>query len=74
MFYFLSIILSLLALVYANALDSGRIINGHDVSEGKYPFIVSLQYGDNPCNPIKAKGHFCAGSVINDNTILTVCI
>ncbi len=49
--------------------DSGRIINGHDVPEGKYPFVVSLQESSSPCH---SKGeHFCGGSVINDNTILT---
>ncbi len=47
------------------------IINGHEVPEGKYPFIVSLQSGDRPCGDTQPGYHFCAGTIINDNTILT---
>lgn len=45
------------------------IINGQEVPEGKYPFMVSLQVGDTPCK--EAGFHFCSGTIINDNTIMT---
>lgn len=60
------------ALVHAKNVDSGRVINGHDVPEGKYPFMVSIQQVKTPCDFTNELGfHFCGGSVINDNTILT---
>lgn len=69
----LSIPFSLSTLVHASAPlgnDSGRVIHGQDVPEGKYPFIVSLRYSPySPCEYLRH--HFCGGSVINDNTILT---
>lgn len=40
-----------------------RIINGHDSKPGDWPFMVSLMYHGNQ--------HFCGGSILNDNTILT---
>ena len=45
-----------------------RIINGFDVAEGKWPFMVSIQYYH---NLITGTQHFCGGTILNDNTILT---
>uniref|UniRef100_A0A1A9ZI73 Lectizyme n=1 Tax=Glossina pallidipes TaxID=7398 RepID=A0A1A9ZI73_GLOPL len=39
----------------------GRIINGHEAEKGEAPFIVSL----------KTTSHFCAGSIIAENWVLT---
>ncbi|KAL9931096.1 lectizyme-like [Glossina fuscipes fuscipes] len=39
----------------------GRIINGHEAEKGEAPFIVSL----------KAGSHFCGGSIIAENWVLT---
>ncbi|XP_026844986.1 lectizyme [Drosophila persimilis] len=39
----------------------GRIINGHEAQAGEAPYIVSLQ----------TSSHFCAGSIINENWVLT---
>nr|Q4TTV7.1 RecName: Full=Lectizyme; AltName: Full=Proteolytic lectin; Flags: Precursor [Glossina austeni]AAY59001.1 proteolytic lectin [Glossina austeni] len=41
---------------------AGRIINGHEAEKGEAPFIVSLKAG---------KGHFCGGSIIAENWVLT---
>lgn len=72
-FLIITIIVTFLAHVYAKngSSDSGRVVNGQDVPEGKYPFIVSLQSIKKPCETKTADSHFCGGSVINDNTILT---
>ncbi|XP_054084124.1 lectizyme-like [Zeugodacus cucurbitae] len=43
------------------AFASGRIINGHEAQKGEAPYIVSL----------RAISHFCAGSIINENWVLT---
>uniref|UniRef100_A0A6M2E2R8 Putative secreted protein n=1 Tax=Xenopsylla cheopis TaxID=163159 RepID=A0A6M2E2R8_XENCH len=40
----------------------GRIVGGHDTSIDKYPFQVSLGYGN---------GHNCGGSLIAKNWVLT---
>lgn len=61
----------LISSAHANTEDSGRVINGHDVPEGKYPFIVSLQQLNIPGVDFLGSSHFCGGSVLNDNTILT---
>lgn len=45
-----------------NRLVTGRIINGADASEGQFPYMVSLQY---------AFGHFCGGSLISADWVLT---
>ncbi len=46
------------------ARAQARIVNGTAATEGSWPFIVSLRHrSDN--------GHFCGGSVIADNLILT---
>ncbi|EDW03281.1 lectizyme [Drosophila grimshawi] len=62
----------LLALAVASAsanvigmpgFPEGRIINGHEARPNEAPFIVSLQ---------TTKGaHYCAGSLINERTVLT---
>jgi secreted trypsin-like serine protease len=41
-----------------------RIVNGTGAAEGSWPFIVSLRHSSD-------NGHFCGGSVIADNLILT---
>ncbi|EDW75496.1 uncharacterized protein Dwil_GK23888 [Drosophila willistoni] len=41
----------------------GRIINGQEAEPGAAPFIVSLQ--------TESGSHFCGGSIINANTVLT---
>ena len=56
-------------LVFPGALGieehpSPRIVNGDKVPQGKYKFMVSLQKHNNHT-------HFCGGSVLNDDTILT---
>ncbi|XP_014093603.3 lectizyme-like [Bactrocera oleae] len=40
---------------------SGRIINGYEAQKGEAPYIVSLKSGS----------HFCAGSIIDENWVLT---
>ena len=40
-----------------------RIIGGHDAKPGQFPYLVSLQVGDN--------SHFCGGSIVNRKWILT---
>lgn len=39
-----------------------QVVGGEEASAGSYPFIVSLQVWDQ---------HFCAGSVLNENWIIT---
>ncbi|XP_066591617.1 transmembrane protease serine 9-like [Prorops nasuta] len=41
-----------------------RIVNGQDAKEGQFPYQVSLQYD-------KEHFHFCGGSVLNENYVLT---
>ncbi|XP_030383720.1 transmembrane protease serine 9 [Scaptodrosophila lebanonensis] len=62
----------LLALLVAGAsaniigkpgFPEGRIINGIEATAGEAPFIVSLQS--------TAGSHFCAGSLIDESTVLT---
>ncbi|XP_054727815.1 lectizyme-like [Anastrepha obliqua] len=43
------------------AFASGRIINGYEAQKGEAPYIVSL----------KSISHFCAGSIIDENWVLT---
>ncbi|XP_067625873.1 lectizyme-like [Eurosta solidaginis] len=43
------------------AFLTGRIINGIEASKGEAPYIVSL----------KSFSHFCAGSIIDENWVLT---
>ena len=47
-----------------SAVAQARIINGTAAPEGSWPFIVSLRHSSN-------NGHFCGGSVIAGNLILT---
>ncbi|KAL5279659.1 hypothetical protein ACFFRR_003949 [Megaselia abdita] len=44
------------------AFSSGDIIDGHEAQPGEAPFIVSLEF---------LGSHFCAGSIIDEDTILT---
>ncbi|HEY8272351.1 MAG TPA: serine protease [Pseudobdellovibrionaceae bacterium] len=47
----------------ANSNDlSGKVVGGVDASGGEFPFIVSLQ---------DERGHFCGGSLIRKNWVLT---
>lgn len=55
----------------ASHADSGRIINGQDVPDGRYPMMVSLQYMKSPCDYSNGYEPFCGGTIVNDNTILT---
>ncbi|XP_066594934.1 chymotrypsin-1-like [Prorops nasuta] len=43
-------------------LPSGRIVGGHDASEGKYPYLAVIKVLDQ---------HYCAGSIVNKRFILT---
>lgn len=45
-----------------NRLTKGRIVNGADASDGQFPYMVSLRY---------AFGHFCGGSLISADWVLT---
>ena len=49
---------------HAAPAQSARIINGTAAADGSWPFIVSLRRSSN-------NGHFCGGSVIAPNLILT---
>jgi secreted trypsin-like serine protease len=41
---------------------NSRVVNGTDAPQGKYPFVVSLQWlGD----------HGCGGTILNENWVLT---
>ncbi|XP_011863836.1 PREDICTED: trypsin-1-like [Vollenhovia emeryi] len=59
-------LLSLLAFSYAGVLPlfDPRIVNGEDAKLGEIPYQVSLQekYSD---------FHFCGGSILNDNYVIT---
>uniref|UniRef100_T1GPT7 Peptidase S1 domain-containing protein n=1 Tax=Megaselia scalaris TaxID=36166 RepID=T1GPT7_MEGSC len=44
------------------AFSKGDIIDGYEAQPGEAPFIVSLEF---------LGSHFCAGSIIDENTILT---
>lgn len=64
------VVLVVLAVASASAntiawpgFPEGRIINGYEAQPGEAPFIVSLQ--------TVLKAHYCAGSIITPNTILT---
>lgn len=52
----------------SNITDSSRIVGGHDVPTGEYvPYQVSLQYFTRR----NKYQHFCGGSIISPNHILT---
>lgn len=40
-----------------------QVVGGEEAPVGGYPFIVSLQIPNN--------GHFCAGSILNPNWVMT---
>lgn len=46
----------------------GRITGGQDARKGEFPHLVSLQWG---LPPIVNVSHFCAGTIINPQWILT---
>lgn len=41
---------------------NGRIVGGRDATIEEFPFMVSL---------LVINDHFCGGSILNENTILT---
>ena len=45
---------------------NGRVVGGHDAEHGQAPYIVSLQFG-----LITTPAHFCGGSIIHANWVLT---
>lgn len=45
-----------------------HIMFGNNARQGEFPFVVSIQEVKN-----KRFAHMCTGSILNDNTILTVC-
>lgn len=47
---------------------SARIAGGQNARPGKHPYLVSLQFGK---PPLVRYQHFCGGSVLNENWILT---
>ncbi|KAJ8665279.1 hypothetical protein QAD02_006941 [Eretmocerus hayati] len=51
-----------------NKFVKGRILGGHDADPGQFPYQVSLQIGFPPKAPLM---HFCGGSIINEQWILT---
>lgn len=52
------------SLTFANTNDfSSKIVGGVEAAHGEFPFIVSLQ--------AKGYGHFCGGSLIRKNWVLT---
>lgn len=62
------LVLFLFLAVTCTSTDSSRIVGGHDVSPGEYvPYQVSLQYFTRK----KKYQHFCGGSIITPNRILT---
>lgn len=53
--------------IFENLYDHSRIVGGEDASEGAYPFLVGLiQQGANA-----NRGHFCGGSLIHEQWVLT---
>ncbi|XP_011863895.1 PREDICTED: polyserase-2-like [Vollenhovia emeryi] len=59
-------LLSLLAFSHAGVLPlfDPRIVNGEDAKVGEFPYQVSLQQ-------IDSDFHFCGGSILNDNYVIT---
>ncbi|XP_037947699.1 trypsin-like [Teleopsis dalmanni] len=65
MFRFVTV-LALLSCVLANTLPEGfdgRIVNGEDTTIEAHPYQVSIQKSSG--------GHFCGGSIINEDTVVT---
>ncbi len=48
-----------------NVKPNGRIVGGENSEPGSAPWMVSLQWG------IVRPAHFCGGSIINPNWVLT---
>lgn len=48
-----------------SAPSFGRVVGGSDAEMGDAPWMVSLQWG------IVRPAHFCGGSIINPNWVLT---
>lgn len=48
-----------------NARSNGRIVGGENSEPGSAPWMVSLQWG------VVRPAHFCGGSIINPNWVLT---
>jgi len=46
---------------------SPQIVGGSEAPQGAYPYIVSLRWGFSA----SSASHFCAGSILNENYILT---
>ncbi len=66
MLRFLCLLLSLIASTVSHA-EERSIIGGDEVVAGKYKFMVNLIYKDQDL----WQGHFCGGSLIRDDLILT---
>ncbi|XP_024935806.1 uncharacterized protein LOC107274845 [Cephus cinctus] len=49
-------------------LGLGRVVGGSDARKGEFPHQVSLQWGVPPLQKLQ---HFCGGSIINSQWILT---
>ncbi|XP_050340165.1 chymotrypsin-2 [Bactrocera neohumeralis] len=65
---FLNTLLCFVHAVTSTTTDSTRIVGGHDVPPGEYvPYQVSLQYFTKK----NKYQHFCGGSIISPNRILT---
>ncbi|XP_028893553.2 chymotrypsin-2 [Zeugodacus cucurbitae] len=66
--HILSTMLCFVHVVLSNSTDTTRIVGGHDVPPGEYvPYQISLQYFTRR----NKYQHFCGGSIISSNRILT---
>lgn len=59
----ISSVLVISSLAVAKPIVSGKIVGGEDALQGEIPYIVSLRS--------KSYGHFCGGSLIAQNWVLT---
>lgn len=64
----MKMLLIALFLGLASAQDS-RIVGGFDASWGLAPYQASIRY--TPDDASFGVGHFCGGTLINSNTVLT---
>lgn len=64
----MKMLLIALFLGLASAQDS-RIVGGFDATWGLAPYQASIRYA--PADSSFGEGHFCGGTLINSNTVLT---